>query len=334
MPTALPLLSIVCPVFREEAVLPLFHAELTRHLTALQSSYRIEIIYVDDGSDDGTLMVLRELAADQRVRFLSLSRNFGHQAALTAGLEHAQGDVVITMDSDLQHPPHLIPELLAHWRQGNDIVLTIRADDRRLGPWKRFTSKLFYFAMGWMSDTDIREAASDFRLMSRRAVNALLQLKERHRLLRGMVRWLGFRTAEVPFVPDARRAGTTKYTFRRMLTLASEGLFSFSRAPLRVTSLLGVAAMVIGVGHAVWHLAASAFGDPPLSAGITYLLMSMYLLSGAVLCAIGMVGEYVGRVFEQVKDRPLYLVKEASPGADALEAHGSSCLGNRRREAA
>ncbi|HZZ77424.1 MAG TPA: glycosyltransferase family 2 protein [Gemmataceae bacterium] len=335
MPIPLPLLSIVCPAYREEDVLPLFHAELTRVLAALQGSYRIEIIYVDDGSDDGTLKAMRELAAtDERVRYFSLSRNFGHQAALTAGLEHARGDVVITMDSDLQHPPRLIPELLAKWEQGEDIVLTIRADDKRLSLWKRYSSKLFYIVMALISDTDIRDAASDFRLMSRRAVHALLQLKERHRLLRGMVRWLGYRTTEIPFEPDVRKAGTTKYTLARMISLASEGMFSFSRLPLRLASYLGVLAILVGLGNVVWYLLALLTGVSSLGAGMTYVVVSMHLLCGAVLCTVGVLGEYLGRVFEQVKDRPLYLIKETSPGEDAALAPAFSSLPHRHRDAA
>ncbi len=203
-------LSIVCPAFQEEEVLPLFHQELSRVLLTLADDYDIEVIYVDDGSRDRSLEVIKALAAqDPHVRYLSLSRNFGHQAALTAGLEHARGEVVITLDSDLQHPPALIPVLLEKWKEGSDIVLTIRQDDPHLGLVKRFTSRWFYRVMGLVSDTDIRLAAADYRLMSRKAVEALLQLRETHRFLRGMVQWLGFAVTEVPFQPAGRRAGVS-----------------------------------------------------------------------------------------------------------------------------
>ena len=176
--------------------------ELCSVLAQLEATYDVEILYVDDGSCDGTLEVIHQLAhGDKRVRYLSLSRNFGHQAALTAGLEHAQGDVVITMDTDLQHPPALVPRLLQKWQQGFDIVLTIRNEDPHLGFAKRWTSRWFYRIMHLLGDTDIRLAAADYRLMSDRAVNALLRLRETHRFLRGMVQWLGFAVAEVPFDP-------------------------------------------------------------------------------------------------------------------------------------
>src|SRR5262245_29710905 len=227
-----PLLRVVSPAYQEEEVLPVFHASLSRALAPLAAEFEIEILYVDDGSTDGTLAVLRRLAADDpRVRFLSLSRNFGHQAALTAGLEHARGDAVVSLDSDLQHPPALIPELVARWRAGADVVLTIRADDARLGWFKRVSSRLFYRLLARCSTLDVRAAASDFRLLARPALDALLRMRESHRYLRGMVQWLGFRVAEVPFRPAARRAGVSKYTLRRMVRFALDGLLSFSPAP-------------------------------------------------------------------------------------------------------
>src|SRR5262245_56141368 len=248
MTARLPKLSIVCPAYEEEEGLPFFHAELCRVLGELKDEYTFEILYVDDGSRDGTLAVLRRLTAhDPRVRFLSLSRNFGHQAALTAGLDHATGDVTISMDSDLQHPPALIPQLLDKWKQGYDVVLTIREEDKRLGLGKRLTSKLFYRVIRMMSDTDIRPAGSDFRLLSRKAVDQLKQLRERHRFLRGMVQWLGLPTAEITFTPASRKAGQSKYTFRRMLRLAGDGMFSFSIAPLRVALWLGTLAILFSL---------------------------------------------------------------------------------------
>jgi polyisoprenyl-phosphate glycosyltransferase len=306
-------LSIVCPAFEEEDCLPLFHRELCRVLAELGPAYVVEIIYVDDGSRDDTLDVAKRLAAeDGRVRYLSLSRNFGHQAALTAGLEHAGGDVVVTMDADLQHPPAILPRLLARWREGFDVVLTIRAEDRRLSLGKRMTSRLFYRVMDWLSDTDIRPAGSDFRLMSRKAVAALLQLRERHRFLRGMVQWLGFRTAEVHFHPDERKAGQSKYTLRRMLKLAGDGLFSFSRAPLRVSFYLGLFAFAACFMLALWGVGHAWFGASASSPDFL-LLSSLYFLGGSILWAVGILGEYVGRIYEQVKERPVYLLKDSSP---------------------
>jgi dolichol-phosphate mannosyltransferase len=316
-----PLVSIVCPAYAEEEVLPLFHGELSAALAPLEAEYRFEILYVDDGSLDGTLEVLRRLSwHDPRVAFLSLSRNFGHQAALTAGLEHARGDAVISMDSDLQHPPHVLAELLRSWRQGHDVVITIRADDQRLSLFKRCTSSAFYRLMSLLSDTDIRLAASDFRLLSRRAVQALVQLREQHRFLRGMVQWLGFRSAEVVFTPDERRAGQSKYTLRRMLRLAGDGLFSFSRAPMRLAGYLGLVSVVLGLGHSAWYLLAVLSGVETAPAGVEYLTLVTHLLGGAVLAALGFLGEYVGRIYEQVKGRPVYVLKDQSLPAEAAPA--------------
>jgi dolichol-phosphate mannosyltransferase len=312
MPPSIPRLSIVCPAYEEEEVLPLFHQELSRVLALLTHRYEVEIVYVDDGSRDRTLPVLKELAEqDPRVRYLSFSRNFGHQAALTAGLEHARGDVVITLDSDLQHPPELIPQLLDKWREGWDIVLTIRADDPELSFFKRFSSHCFYRLMRWCSDTEIRFAASDFRLLSRRAVDSLLDLRETHRFLRGMVQWLGFPTAEIPFQPAGRKAGVSKYTLRKMFNFAIDAVFSFSKTPLRVALAVGGLFAAFGlffIGGGL--IRALLLGSLDIS--WSFLVGSLYLIGGSLMGAFGVVGEYVGRIYEQVKDRPIYLLKETS----------------------
>ena len=316
-----PKLSIVCPAFEEEEVLPHFHRELCAVLARLDGAFAVEILYVDDGSGDHTLDVLRALAAlDPRVRYLSFSRNFGHQAALTAGLEHARGDVVITMDSDLQHPPQLIPELLRHWRAGCDVVLTVRAEDPQLGVVKRLTSRLFYRAMRRLSDTEIRFAAADFRLLSRKAVAALLRLGETHRFLRGMVQWLGYPTAEVPYRPAPRRAGVTKYTLRRMVNFGLDAVLSFSRVPLRLILFTGLAAVAAGLVLGVVFAVLAAAGGLGMGAGWAAVLVALHLLGGCILVGLGVVGEYVGRIYEQVKGRPIYLLKESSDEAEAAAA--------------
>ena len=307
-------LSVVCPAYEEEEVLPRFHPVLTAVLDKLGAGYEIEILYVDDGSRDRTLEVLHRLAAaDARVRYLSLSRNFGHQAALSAGLEHATGDVVITLDSDLQHPPELIPILLEKWREGHDVVLTLREEDRRLGLSKRLSSQLFYRVMSMVSDTELRAAAADFRLMTRKAVGALTRLHETHRFLRGMVSWLGFRTATVPYTPASRAAGVSKYTLRKMLALATDGLLSFSRLPLRLSLFLGGATTALGMSVAAWGVLRALFASGPIDSGWYVLMVTVLTVGGCILGALGIVGEYVGRIYEQVKGRPIYLLKDASP---------------------
>lgn len=316
----LPKLSLVCPAFQEEEVLPHFHRELSAVLNRLEPEFECEILYIDDGSRDRTLILLRTLAAtDRRVRYLSFSRNFGHQAALTAGLEHAEGDIVITLDADLQHPPQLIPELLQKWREGHDVVLTIRAEDPRLGFVKRFTSRAFYRVMGWLSDTEIPFAAADFRLLTRRAVAALGQLRETHRFLRGLVQWLGFPTAAVPYQPAPRRAGTSKYTLRRMASFALDAVLSFSRVPLRLTLALGLGTVAVGGMLGALFLGLATAGRLEWGVGWA-VLIALHVIGGTILIGLGLVGEYVGRVFEQVKGRPLYVVKETSDegAADVL----------------
>jgi dolichol-phosphate mannosyltransferase len=313
MPSSVCKLSIVCPAYEEEEVLPRFHAELCAVLTTLRRDYDAEIIYVDDGSRDSTLAILRALAAaDPRVRYLSLSRNFGHQAALTAGLEHATGDVVVSMDSDLQHPPELLPALLEKWKEGYEVVLTIREDDPRLGRFKRLTSRVFYQVMRVLSDTEVRMSASDFRLMSAKAVGALLQLPETHRFLRGMVNWVGFPTTALSFQPASRGGGVSKYTLRRMANFAIDALFSFSKAPLRLSLVLGAAVLGLGLFFAVFALGEALLFTTE-DAGWHTVLVAVLVLSGCILCSLGLVGEYVGRVYDQVKARPLYLLKETSP---------------------
>jgi len=305
------LLSIVCPAYEEEDVLPDFHRALSDALAPLANDYRIEILYVDDGSRDRTLDVLRAVATmDGRVRYLSLSRNFGHQAALTAGIEHARGDAVVTLDTDLQHPPALIPTLVARWREGHDVVLTLRADDRRLGHFKRITSGAFYRLLRRWSDVDVRSAASDFRLLSRKAVDGLLALRESHRYLRGMVQWLGFRVAEVPFRPDARRAGTSKYTVGKMARLAADGLCSFSRAPLRLSVLLGLG---LTAASLLLSLAVALTRSGPVDSLLVCLIGGVHVVGACLLVSLGVLGEYVGRIYEECKRRPIYVLKDASP---------------------
>jgi polyisoprenyl-phosphate glycosyltransferase len=310
-------LSIVCPAFEEEEVLPHFHAELCAALAPLEPEYEIEILYIDDGSRDGTLDFLHHIAiTDPRIRYLSFSRNFGQQAALTAGMERARGDVVITLDSDLQHPPNLIPALLDQWRKGHDIVLTFREDDPRLSYFKRVSSRAFNTVMHWLSDTPVSSAASDYRLLSRKAVDSLLRLHEKHRFLRGMVNWLGFPTTTVAFYPASRGAGVTKYTLRRMLALAIDAMLSFSKLPLRLSMVLGILLVLLGSGYAMLLLGQTFFGGGV--EGYQAVLAALFLVGGAILSCLGIVGEYVGRIYEQVKARPLYLLKEASPEPAAV----------------
>jgi dolichol-phosphate mannosyltransferase len=314
------LLSIVSPAFNEQEVLLPFHAELTKVLDTLQDEFDIEVIYVDDGSKDNTPAIISSLSLrDPRVRYVLLSRNFGHQAALTAGLEFSRGDVIISMDSDLQHPPQLILELIAQWRKGFEIVLTIREDDKSIGLFKKLTSQFFYVLMRKMSGMDIRAAAADFRLMTRKPLNALLAMPERHRFIRGMVHWLGFKRSEVNFVAPPRFAGKSKYTLLKMIRFARDGLLSFSRIPLHAALLaaggsLGLSFLLSFCAWLAWH--------PPGPVGwlLLALIFTVHMGGLAVWVALLAFSEYLARVHEQVMGRPLYVVSENSDRQEAASA--------------
>jgi dolichol-phosphate mannosyltransferase len=312
MPTR-PLISIVCPAYCEEEVLPRFHEALSQGIEPLAAEYDLEILYVDDGSSDGTLAVMRKLAtSDSRVRYYSLSRNFGQQAALTAGLEQARGDVVVSLDTDLQHPPRIILQLIEEWHKGSEVVHTIRAEDLRLSWFKRTSSRVFYKVLGWCSDLDVRAGASDFRLLSRRAVDAVLRMRESHRYMRGIVQWLGFRSSQVHFEPDARGAGTSKYTLRRLVALALDGLLSFSPAPYRFAVGAGLALTAIsGLFSIAAVLGFVGWGEPAGRVGVIGLA-AIHAIAAAMLFAANIFGEYLFRIYEQAKDRPVYLIGESN----------------------
>jgi glycosyltransferase involved in cell wall biosynthesis len=300
-------LSVVVPVFNERESVPELYRRLTAALAGVASSF--EIVLVDDGSNDGSWEIIRELAArDSRVKGLSFSRNFGHQMAFTAGLDHADGDAVVIMDADLQDPPELLPELVARWREGYDVVYAVRA--RRAGEtaFKRFTAAAFYRLLRRITHVDIPVDTGDFRLMGRKAVAAFRRMPERHRFTRGMVAWLGFRQIGVSYERAARHAGETKYPLRKMLRLASDGITSFSYIPLQLASWLGVAVSASAFVALVAALAVRLGGGRMPAWAIAAAALA--LLGGVQLLAIGLLGEYVGRVLDEAKRRPLYLVRE------------------------
>jgi hypothetical protein len=311
------LVSIVCPAYCEEEALPLFHAALAKAIRPLEQQYRFEVIYIDDGSHDRTVEAMRAIASrDPRVRWYSLSRNFGHQAALTAGLERASGDAVISMDADLQHPPELIGELLAKWEAGYEVVVTIRDDDQSLHVLKRWTSWAFYWLLakvesGSATSGSAPPGAADFRLLARRPLAALLGMKESHRCLRGMVHWMGFRSIQIPYAPGKRVAGSTKYSLAKMVRLGSDGIVSSSLTPVRWIGAAGIASVTFAAlllaGFVAAWLGGVAFA--PLLAAI---LVSQFALGGLILGALSIVGEYAGRAFHQVQSRPLYIIAESS----------------------
>jgi dolichol-phosphate mannosyltransferase len=302
-------LSIIVPCFNEEQVI----GETNRRLlaTAEQSGMDFEILYVDDGSVDGTAEILRQLhAADERVKVLRLSRNFGHQFAITAGLEHASGDAVVLIDADLQDPPEVILQMLARWNEGCwDVVYGTRIDREGESFWKLGTAKLFYRLINMLSDVPIPLDTGDFRLMDRKVVDALLSMPERDRFLRGMVSWLGFRQLALPYHRAARFAGTTKYPMRRMLRFAMDGILSFSVVPLRIATMIGLAASLMAL-IGCWAALGVRLWTHHWVVGWTSLLLAGLFMGGVQLVCLGVVGEYVGRTYWEAKKRPLYLVQE------------------------
>ncbi len=303
------LVSVVIPMLNEAECLPKLFEELRRHCDGL--AYRFEFLFVDDGSTDATPAVLAGLhQRDARVRYLRLSRNFGHQAALSAGLAHAAGDAVVMMDGDLQHPPALIPALLEKFEAGYEVVNTVRRETAEAGPLKRFCSRLFYRVFNWAASVRIEPGGADFRLLARPAVDALNELPEVHRFLRGLVPWLGFRQTAVEFDAPRRFAGRPKYTFGKSLRFALEGITAFSYYPLRRAAVFGWVMAVAGFGYGLAAVAAY-FLTRATVPGWTSLLACMVFLGGCQLLVTGVLGEYLGRVLEQVKGRPLYIIREA-----------------------
>ena len=313
------LLSVVVPCFNEDAVLEQTHRRLTRTLEQLPD-VDFEILYVDDGSRDGTRHLIRRFsAADCRVRGIGLSRNFGHQMAVSAGLEHASGDAVVLIDADLQDPPETIAELVARWRDGYQVAYAVRT--RRVGEtlFKRSTATLFYRLLQSLSDTPIPRDTGDFRLMDRVVVNALLAMPERDRYVRGMVSWVGFRQIGVPYQRDARAAGESKYPFFKMLRFAFDGLTSFSVAPLRLAMWMGFGASGVALLGIVYALVVRLFTDSWVT-GWAALFIAVLFIGGAQLISLGIIGEYVGRIYGETKRRPHYIVEEQLGAAAAQPA--------------
>ena len=302
-------LDIVVPCFNEEAVIEQTHARLLAVARGIAGA-RTTVIYVDDGSRDGTLGKLRAIAAaDSQVRVVALSRNFGHQHALTAGLDAAHGDAVAVIDADLQDPPEVIPQMLARWRDGADVVYGVRATRQGESAFKRGTAHLFYRFLQKLGNADIPADVGDFRLMDRAVVDTLRDMPERDRFLRGMVVWAGFRQEGVSYERHARAAGETKFPFRRMFAFALDGIFSFSTVPLRIASWLGLFVSILSMVGVVYAFYIKLFTVGVVPGWAAQWIGTLFL-GGVQLLSLGVIGEYVGRIYGEVKRRPLYVVKE------------------------
>ena len=303
-----PTLCIVIPVFNEAMALPLLGDRLTAALVGIPADIRI--LFVDDGSVDATAQTLAAIANnDARVRVIRLARNFGKEAAMTAGLDHADADAVVLIDADLQDPPELIRTFWTHFEQGADVVYGVRASRAGESWLKRFTAATFYRLIDRMSDTPIPRDTGDFRLMSRRVVDALKQLRERHRFMKGLFGWVGFRQVAVRYHREPRAAGTSKFNFWRLWNFALEGITSFSTVPLRIATYLGLMTAVGAFGYGALIIGKTLLYGEAVR-GYPSLMAVVLFLGGVQLVALGVIGEYLGRIYNESKHRPLYLIAE------------------------
>jgi dolichol-phosphate mannosyltransferase len=316
MPADATLLSVVTPVYQEEEGIREFHRRLTDALAALPPGIRYEVVYVNDGSTDRSLELLRSIATtDERVRVVSLSRNFGHQLAITAGVDFAAGAAVAIIDSDLQDPPEVILEMVERWRKGFKVVYGVRTSRAGETRFKLWTSKLFYGIVDRMSEVPLPRQAGDFRLLDRAVVDILAGMPERNRYVRGMVAWVGFSQCGVEYERDARYAGQTNYTLVKMVHLAFDGITSFSDRPLRFAAKCGALVTALSFAFALWVIAASIVDPSGGSRGWPSLMAAVLFLGGIQLLSIGVLGEYVGRTYRETKARPHYVVEETITGA-------------------
>ncbi len=301
--------DIVIPIFNEAELVERTHAHLRDVVDALPYDFRF--IYVDDGSSDGTTDTLRKIAdGDPGISLLQLSRNFGHQAALTAGMDAATGDVVITMDGDGQHPPEMIAQMLNLIQQGYDIVQTQRIDEGGAATFKKVTSNVFYRLINIISGTQIMQGAADFRALSRDALNGLRSMHEYHRFLRGMISWMGYASVILPYREPERLAGKSKYSLGKMIRLASDAVFSFSLAPLYIGLSSGLAFLILAAAQMIWVASLWLTGNTErIVDGWSSLMAIMLIASGIIMILLGFIGVYVGYIFQEVKGRPVYLIK-------------------------
>lgn len=305
------LISVVIPCYNEGENVDLICKKIFENDS---SENKVEILFVDDGSMDDTLSRIKRLSEiyTDRVNYISLSRNFGHQNALFAGISKAKGDCVLMMDSDLQHPVELIPEMIKKWNEGYDIVYTIREKDPSLSFFKNATSKIYYKLLNAFSDVQVDAGAADFRLIDRKVATVLQNdINESFLFLRGIFNWVGFNRYAITYKPNKRVSGETKYTFKKMLTLATSGIFSFSIKPLKLATYLGLIVSVLSFCYGFYALMMNIFSDRTVS-GWTSVIISVLFVGGIIMILLGIIGEYIGRIYMEVKKRPRFLIKETN----------------------
>lgn len=301
--------SLVVPVFNEEAVIGETNRRLTGVMSALNEPY--EIIYINDGSRDQTGLVIREICRiDPRVKILTFSRNFGHQTAITAGMDYASGDAVIVIDADLQDPPEIIPQMIERWKEGYEVVYGRRSSRQGDSWFKRRTASIYYRLLNRMTDVEIPSDVGDFRLIDAKVRDALLTIPEHNRYVRGLISWLGFRQTAVEFVRAPRFAGETKYPLRKMIRLGIDGITSFSYKPLKLGIWLGIMLSVFSFCFLLFVFISRLFNLVVMEPGYASLMCVILFFFGIVLIMLGIIGEYIGRIFEEVKGRPLYIISD------------------------
>jgi dolichol-phosphate mannosyltransferase len=309
-------LDIVVPIFNEKEVIHTFHRLLCTVVDDLP--YKIRIIYVNDGSKDESQELLESLAAaDQRIYLVELSRNFGHQAALTAGMEIADADFVLTLDGDGQHPPQMIPEMLHLIEQGYDMVLTQRVEESGITYFKKITSKIFYRLLNLIGETNVIPGGADFRLLSHPVVEAINGMPEYHRFLRGMISWVGFKSIVLPFTPPQRIAGKSKYSIKKMVQLALDAISSFSMIPLFISITTGIIFLIMAAIEAIYVLSFWISGNTQnLAPGWSSLMFMLLIVGGFIMISLGLTGMYIGYIFQEVKQRPKYIIRKVNIPAE------------------
>ncbi|HEY1046689.1 MAG TPA: glycosyltransferase family 2 protein [Bacteroidia bacterium] len=305
------LISIVVPCYNEQEVFAESYRRLNETMQGLDKSrYDYELIFVNDGSKDNTLSLIQAaVASDSKVKGINFARNFGHQIAITAGLDNCKGDAAVVIDADLQDPPAIIHEMIARWEEGFDVIYGKRKERAGESAFKLITAKYFYRFINRMSDVDIPLDTGDFRLMDRKALDQFLQMRETYRFVRGMVAWIGFKQTFVEYDRDSRFAGTTKYPLKKMIRLASDAILSFSNTPLKVATIVGFITSVFAFFGILYSLYMRLFTDNFVE-GWTLLMISVLLIGGIILLVLGIIGEYVGRIYGEIKQRPLYIIRD------------------------
>ena len=301
--------SVVIPMYYEEEVAKECYEKVSNVLKNLEEKYDYEIIFVNDGSKDKTLEILKDIAKDdKRAKIISFSRNFGHQAAVTAGLKEVSGDAIVIIDADLQDPPELIPQMLELWEQGNEVIYGKRKTRKGESAFKLLTAKMFYKTLNALSDVEIPKDTGDFRLVDRKVVDVINSLPEHNKFLRGLFSWVGFKQEAYEYERQERYAGKTKYPLKKMLKLASDGIISFSTKPLKLVGALGIVSIIISIILLIYALISYIFKLNQLSAGWTSIIVAVTFFAGVQLLSLWIISEYIGRIYDESKGRPQYIV--------------------------